>query len=320
MKRVRFTAGLLAVALVVTACGSGGAKTSSSTAGGKDKVAIGLIPIVDVAPVYVGEQQGFFASRNIELTIQSGQGGAAIVPGVVSGQFQFGFSNVTSLLLARTKGLPLKVVAAGDSSTGKAGADFGAVVVGPNSTVTDAAGLAGKSIAVNTLNNIGTTTVNESVRKAGADPTGIKYVELGFPDMPAAVQAGRVDAAWLVEPFLSIAKSQGAKEVSSNFVSTAPDLMISAYFTSEKLIASNPDLVKRFTDAMNESLAYAQAHPDAARGVLAQYTKIDQKITDSLTLPLWPTQITTSSVKLLGDLAQKDGLLGGPADVTGLLP
>lgn len=322
--KITLTAALAATVMMLTACGSSSPAGSSDGAGGSsggtDKVTIGLIPIVDVAPVYVGEQQGFFASRNIELDIQTGQGGAAIVPGVVSGQFQFGFSNVTSLLLARTKGLPLKIVAAGDSSTGVDGTDFGAVVVGADSSVTDAAGLAGRSVAVNTLNNIGTTTVNEAVRKGGADPSGINYVELGFPDMPAAVQAGRVDAAWLVEPFLSIAKSQGAKEVSSNFVATAPDLMISTYFTSEKLIADDPDLVARFTEAMNESLAYSQANPDAARSVLSEYTKIDQTITDALTLPLWPTDITTSSVQTLGDLAQQDGLLDGPADVSGLLP
>jgi hypothetical protein len=38
--------------------------------------------------------------------LESGQGGAAIVPGVVSGQFQFGFSDVASLPIAQSRALP----------------------------------------------------------------------------------------------------------------------------------------------------------------------------------------------------------------------
>ena len=49
------------------------------------------------------------------------------------------------------------------------------------------------------------------------------------------------------------------------------------YFTSQQLIAENPDLVKRFTEAMNESLAYADAHPDEVRAALGTYTKITRR-------------------------------------------
>ena len=54
-------------------------------------------------------------------TLETAQGGAAIVPGVVSGQYQFGFSNVVSLLLAQSRNVPIKVVANGINSTGDAG-------------------------------------------------------------------------------------------------------------------------------------------------------------------------------------------------------
>jgi len=70
---------------------------------------------------------------------------------------QFGFSNTTSLLLANSQGLPLKVVAAGVSSTGEDGKDFGAVIVKADSPIRSAKDLAGKRVAVNTLKNINTT-------------------------------------------------------------------------------------------------------------------------------------------------------------------
>ncbi|HEU4544544.1 MAG TPA: ABC transporter substrate-binding protein [Jiangellaceae bacterium] len=320
---------LTAVAVVLlAACGEddGGdeqadASTQEPTAGGEpDSVTVGVIPIVDVAPIYLGIEQGFFEEQNIDVTLESGQGGAAIVPGVVSGEFQFGFSNVTSLLIARTEGLDLKVVTAGNSTTGEEGADFGAVVVREDSDIQDAADLAGRSVAVNTLNNIGTSTINKVVRDAGGDPSTINYTELAFPDMPAALQDGQVDAVWVVEPFLTISTQQGARPVAWNFAGTDPNLMIAAYFTTQELIDSNPELVERFTTAMTESLEYADSNPDEARRILSTYTQIDEATAEALTLPKWPTEIATETVQLLADLAVEDGLVDTEPDVDALLP
>jgi NitT/TauT family transport system substrate-binding protein len=238
---------------------------------------------------------------------------------VVSGQFQFGLSNVTSLLIAQSRGLPLKVVSNGVASTGKDKADFGGVVT-REASIRTAADLAGKRVAVNTLTNIGDPTIRASVRKAGGDPSSIKFVELAFPDMPAALQAGRVDAIWVVEPFLSTSLAQGGRLVASNYVDTAPDLTVAVYFTSEQLIKNDPDLVKRFTEAMTESLAYADAHPDEARQVLTSYTQIDEAVIKELTLPKWPAEINRASVETLAALAVQDGLVTKQPDLAALLP
>ena len=138
--------------------------------------------------------------------------------------------------------------------------------------------------------------------------------------MPAALQAGRVDAIWVVEPFLSTSLGQGGHLIASNYVDAAPDLTVAVYFTSRQLIEKDPDLVKRFTEAMTESLAYADAHPDEARQVLTSYTKIDPGVIQKLTLPKWPPQINRASVETLADLALKDGLVTKPPDLAALLP
>jgi NitT/TauT family transport system substrate-binding protein len=317
----RLLAGLAVAALAgsLAACGSDSGSGSAS-ADGVDQVKVGLIPIVDVAPIYLGQQKGFFKSRNIELVLEAGQGGAAIVPGVLNNQTQFGYSNMTTLMISQTKGLPIKVVAAGASSTGEAGKDFGGVVVKADSPIKTAKELAGKKISVNTLRNIGETVTRESVRKAGGDATTLSFVEMAFPAMPAALDKGEVDAAWVVEPQLSTIKAAGGREIASTFVDAAPNLTVAAYFTSEKLISQNPGLVKRFTEAVNESLAYADSHPDEARAILAGYTKIDEKLRASLVLPKWPTQINETSVQTLATLGAKDGIFTGNPDLAKLLP
>jgi NitT/TauT family transport system substrate-binding protein len=322
----RTLAAFLATPLVLTACGGDSEEPSGSTGGdggeaeGSTAITVGVIPILDVAPIYIGQEQGFFEECGIDLTLETAQGGAAIVPGVVSGDYQFGFSNVTSLLLAASEGLPLQVVANGNASTGEQEADFGAVVALPDSGIADASDLEGKSVAVNTLNNIGTTTIRASVREAGGDPDAVDFVELPFPDMAAALEGGDVDAIWVVEPFLTGATSNGAEYVASNFVDAADDLTVATYFTSEQYAGENPDVVECFTGAMEQSLEYAQENPDAVRQAILGYTEIDEGLVEQLTLPEFPTEINRDSIQTLSDLAVEDGLIDEAPDLDQLLP
>src|SRR5919107_3697070 len=241
----RLLAALALIATLITAAACTPENNRAQLVTGHTKISLGVIPIVDVAPVYLGKQHGFFSSRGIDLTLVPEQGGAPIINGVLAGTSQFGFSNMTSLMSARTGGAPLKVIANGVASTGRPGRDFSAVMVRNGSPIHTAKDLAGMRIAVNTLANIGDTTIRQSVRKAGGDPSGIRFVAMPFPAMPGALQAGQVDAVWVVEPQLSETLTQGGQVVASNFVDTAPDLTVAGYFTTTGLIAKDPALVER---------------------------------------------------------------------------
>ncbi|HET6212030.1 MAG TPA: ABC transporter substrate-binding protein, partial [Micromonosporaceae bacterium] len=247
-------------------------------------------------------------------------GGAAIIPAVASGQYQFGFSNVVSLLLASSKGVAVKVVCNGNNSTGVDGQDFAALMVKGDSPIKTPADLAGKKVAANTLKNIVDTSVRASVRKAGGDPKAVNFVEMAFPQQPAALQAGQVDAVFVVEPFQSAVLAAGGRKIASSYVDTAPNLVVALYFTSQQTMKSNPDLVKRFREAMQESLAYADGHADEARAIIGTYTQIAPDVIAKMTLPKWPADINRQSIQALSDLAVGDGLLSSTPDLSALLP
>jgi NitT/TauT family transport system substrate-binding protein len=320
----RLFVGLTAVSVLAaaTACGSSGSGGSdgAGSSGGTTTVEVGLIPIVDVAPLYLGQKKGFFGERGLKLSFSSAQGGAAIVPGVVSGQFQFGFSNMTSLMIARSNDVPVKAVANGIASTGVRGKDFEALTVKGDSPVKSAKELEGKKVAINTLKNINETAVRASVREAGGDPDKVELVELAFDQMPAALDAGRIDAAMVVEPALATVKSQGGREIASPMIDVAPKLTVAMYFTSTRYAQRNPEVVKKFQEATAESLAYADSHPDEVREIITTYTKIPADVLAKVTLPKWPAEPDRASIEQLAELGERDGLFKRKPDLDELLP
>jgi NitT/TauT family transport system substrate-binding protein len=317
---------VLAVASVVGLAGCGSDEPASpSNAGGTTgagkttTVSVGVIPIIDVAPLYLGIQKGYFSSRGLDVKPVPAQGGAAIVPAVMTGSQQFGFSNVVSLLTAREKGLPLLSVAAGASSTGDPANDVNAVLVGKGSTLQTAKDLEGKKVAINSLNNIGDTTIKAAVEKAGGDPTKVTFVELPFPDMPAQLERGNVDAVWESEPFRSQIVAAGGRILFDNLTETYPKLQIAQYFTTETYKKANPEVVENFVAGINESMEYAAAHPDEVRTVLGTYTKLTPEVAAKVVLPAWPTELDKESTTAVGDAAKKYGTLTDAPDVDGLL-
>ncbi|WP_328421024.1 ABC transporter substrate-binding protein [Streptomyces sp. NBC_00443] len=319
----RLSAGLTAGALllVATACGSSdGSPDAGASSGGVTTVKLGVIPIVDVAPLYLGQQKGLFEKHGLKLEFTTAQGGAAIVPGVASGQFQFGFSNVTSLMVAQSNGVPVKAVANGIASTGVRGKDFNGLMVKKDSPVKSAKDLEGKKVAINTLKNINETAVRQAVREAGGDPDKVNLVEMPFDQMPAALDQGQIDAACVVEPATATIRSQGGREIASPLIDVAPELTVAMYFTSTQYARQNPDVVKKFQDATAESLAYAEAHPDEARQIVTTYTKIPAAVLEQVILPKWPAEPNRPSIEALMKLGEEDGLFKKTPDLDALLP
>src|SRR3954470_8022384 len=160
---------LAVMALVVAACGGGGGGGGSSSSSGPTTLKVGVIPIADVAPLYVGIKQGFFKQENLDIKPQVAEGGATITAQTVSGDLQIGFSNTTSLIIASSKGLPVQIIAQGVQGAKSEDDAWDAVLSKKGSPIKSAKDLAGQSVSVNNLNNVGPLTINNAMEKAGAD-------------------------------------------------------------------------------------------------------------------------------------------------------
>lgn len=321
---LKFVAAATAV-LLLSACGTGSlqeqtAETGSSQPEGLQQVNVSVIPIADTAPVYLGVEKGFFAEQGLTLELQPSTVGGAPVPGVVSGAYDFAFNTITSTMVARDKGLDVRYVTNGATATGDSSKGFGAVVVSENSDIKSPKNLAGRKVSVNALSNIGDTTIRHATEADGGNAADIEFVEVPFPDALAALANNQVDAAWILEPFLTQALKSGNRVVTYNYEAMDTDLDIAGYIASDKFIEENPDLVEKFTAAMNKSLEYGQENPGEVRDIIGTYTKIDETMRAEMTLPQFRSQFDRESMALLGKSAVKYGTLAKEPNLDELLP
>src|SRR5690625_7664445 len=87
MKKFSIRGGLAAAGalLLFTACGGGDEAASEDDVaqdGQLTEVSIGVVPVVDVAPIYLGVQEGIFEDHGLDVDLTVAQGGAAIIPAV----------------------------------------------------------------------------------------------------------------------------------------------------------------------------------------------------------------------------------------------
>jgi NitT/TauT family transport system substrate-binding protein len=310
-----------ALTMMLGACGGddggGGAQPSAEE---RVKVAVGVIPIADVAPLYLGIERGFFEDEGLDVEFQPVQGGAAAVPAVLANELQFAFGNSISLLQAQARDIEFRIVTEGVQGGESDEDSTNGIMVAKGSDISEPNDLAGKTVAVNTLNGLGEVTVKASLEGNGVDVSGIKFLEIPFPEMTPALERGAVDAAWHTEPFISQLLAAGGRKILDPFVETMPRLTPAQYFGARQYLDENPEVEAAFARAMNKSLDYAQAHEGEVRAAIPRYSEIPPEAADRMPLPYWTSDLNEESVRRLAELAGKYGVLEGEPDVDAILP
>jgi NitT/TauT family transport system substrate-binding protein len=324
---------LVAVGTIAAGCGGdddddGGSATTGDAgadaaeaeggAGDLTPITVGILPIADLAPLYHGIEAGYFEEEGLEVTTEIGQGGAALVPSVVTGDYQVAFGNYVSLMLARQNDVDVQILANVVNGADTEDRGTNALLVAPDSGITSVEDLAGRTFAVTTLENVAEVNIRTTLREAGVDDGDIEFVELPFPEMNAAVESGQVDVAWQAEPFVTLGEQAGLVNIVDPMYATMPSMPLAGMFASTAWIEENPDLAEAFGRAMQRSIE-ASEDDEAMRAAIEANTETPPELMPDLALANWDAELDTDKLQTIATLATDYGLLEEEPDLEQLV-
>jgi NitT/TauT family transport system substrate-binding protein len=310
MKKVISFGLVAAVAIALTGCTDSDAAPTNEGGGELRQIRVAALPITETAALWGGSKAGIFAKHGLRVEVVPAQGGAQAIPALINGDIDFAIGQPFGPFRADLQDLGV-VLIGNYASSYATGDDINAVVASAKSGITRPAQLAGRRVAVNSLGAAGDVTIMAAVEKDGGDPSTIKFVEVAFPDAPAQLEAGNIDAAWVPEPFVTQLRKRGDTFVVAPYQATIPGLATLTTIATKKRMESDADLVAAFSAAMKETLAWAQDPANAAdvRQSIKDNLKLPEAVADSVKLPAFGWEIDRASLEALATLADKYGVL-----------
>lgn len=280
------------------------------------------IPSTDNGAFESARAKGFFAQQGLTVDTTPVAGGAVGIPALLAGHIQIASSNIVSIILAASQGLDVLIVGGGDTTSGAPPDPAGLVVPANGAPVKTGKDLENKRVAVNARNNILWLYAREWVAKTGGDPSKVNFIEVPFPQMVDAVKNGRVDAAMLVEPFLSGAVKSGTVSVVAwPFNAASPQIPIAEFVTTKSYAKANPKIIDSFVRGLNQGVDWATANKtsDEFFKIVAGYTGVSPDALRGTTIPVFVKQLDPAKVDFTAGLMKKNGLLKDVVDGKSLL-
>lgn len=222
---------------------------------------IGVLPASDSLALHVAKDEGLFAKHGIEVELVPFQSSLEQSAAVRSGALQGWFSDIIAVLVMHESGVPQQIIAT-TSRSGPDGLFFG-IVAAPDSKAVSIEQLKGAEVAISKATII-EYMLDSMLKEQGLDRDFVKRVDIKQISVRLQLLlAGRIEAALLPEPLLSLVRVKGARLIMDNTGLSVPLAIISL-----RRDAANPDEVPAFQAALAEAMGRINAEPDKYREIM----------------------------------------------------
>jgi NitT/TauT family transport system substrate-binding protein len=239
------------------------------------KVKIACTATSDCASAMIATYDGVFAKHGIDAEMMLIGINTNIPPAIASNSIQVGGPTSTVFLQAVDGGLDL-VAISGASVMDQPTANLIAVVQKPGLSMSKPADFVGKKVGVPGIGAFLHVLFREWLIDGGVDPAKVNYVEVTFPTQNDTLKSGAVDAVLTAEPFTSRIVNAGNGSVAAHY---AADLHrtdpIIEYVTTREWAEKNPEAVKAFRAAIDETAKIVNADHGKVAEAQARFTKMN---------------------------------------------
>lgn len=253
-------------------------------------------------PLWLAADEGFFKKHGLDVKVVEATSTVGATA-VVAGKAQFFLGEATSTFQAAAQGTKASIVATMQ--------DLNIFKLYVNPSITDAAQLKGKPIAISAAADSTELSTRAALKQLNVDPATTTLLQTGSSsNRLAALVTGRVKGTLLSEPSASKAKSQGMKLLLDQ---TKEPFVAGAVTIAKSFGDKNPNTVTAFLEAMEEGLHFLTDPANKAEclKVIAKYEKAKPTAPD----------VAQGYAQYSGDVLSKDpypNFAGGDQIVVGL--
>lgn len=283
---------------------------AQTTAADLPTLQVGVLPSDFAAEAYYAKDMGFFATAGVNVEIIPVKSGAAAAAAILSGSLDFAYSNVLTLALAHDKGFGFTAVAIANIYRSEAPAG-GLIGVKDASSIRVAKDLNGKTIAVGALNSITYLGARAWIEATGGDSSTIRWPEIQISAEPAAVIAGRVDAAVFDQGvYPSLGKpGDPIRVIAHAYDYIAPTFASGVWFGKSDWIAAHQRETHAFRSGIATAATWANAHHHESAVILARSLAESVEQIDASTRYVYGLTLTPQLLQPQIDLAAKFGMI-----------
>lgn len=262
---------VICAAALGTLAGCGGVPGATQTT--LTPIRLGYQPTVVFAPIYVGIERNYFAAEGIQIELSSIQATNEAVVQLAAGNFDVAVAGGNAgVFNALERGLKFSIVAPVHNEQPPLATPL---VISARRTgeITSVADLKGKTIGIVANGAAIEYWVDQALAQAGLSIDDVQLKAMPFPNMPAALENGSLDAAVLTEPLVTINKDNGVVAVlKDDFINGFTATYV---FMGQDWLAQNPGLARRFLRGYLRAVRDLQGPvtPEIA-AIVETYTKV----------------------------------------------
>jgi NitT/TauT family transport system substrate-binding protein len=309
------TATAMAAGLLLTGCAS----DSPDTAGHLEQttITVDAFEAIDTAGLFIAQQDGLFAREGLNVKLRLQTLVQPQVDDLIQGKADIISGDYVTFIENQTGGDPdlhgqrpdLRIIA--ESSFLQP--NVLEVVVPPHTPVTSVAALRGKRISILAPRNIGGILVNSLLEANGIPLRDEQFPLVPFPAVGTAFAHGKMDAAFVPEPFVTLLEEGGGvQELADLDEGPTSNFPIQGLATSQSWAQRNPDTLRAFLRAYSEGQLIAATSRSQVERVLETFLHLPPVVASLVSLPAFPQgvdpvrlQRTVSAMLRFGMLSRK---------------
>lgn len=248
------------------------------------KVRLALLPILDALPMYVAEEQGYFAEQDLDVEFVPVFSAAERDQVIQAGQADGMINEILSTLFYNSERPEIAIVRYARVATPEYPQFY--ILASPDSGVTTLEQLEGKEIGISEGTIIEYTT-DRLLEAEGFAPSDFNTVAVpSIPDRLALLSSGELTAANMPDPFATLAIQSGAVDLVDD--SKYPEYGHSVISFRREVVENDPEAVRRFLEAIERAVDDINQNKEQFSGLLVERQLVPEPLIGSYTIPDFP--------------------------------